>query len=317
MSIISGQTALASDFIASSAGVGDAGKGVKLGSDGKIDSSMAKQSIQLTPDEDITVSGNPVPIVTGLTGVLARINILATGDTGDNLIGRFASSTKVAQKIVPSAAMTVVSLGLNLKKSSTPTDNFKISIQTDNAGVPSGTELGSATLAGASIATSYTNYTLSVSASLSAGVTYWVVYERSGGLDSSKWFETTNGSNSGGAYYASGNAWVYNGSSWSEISGPKANYLIVNVNPTAGRFVQGFANNSDRLKFLGFIKASAVAGVAQEVFIGFILAGFTSLTAGSTYFLQNDGSIGTSAGSNSVKVGRALSSTTLLIISLA
>jgi len=56
MSIQQGQQAVASDFIASSAGAGDAGKGIKADSIGKIDNSFLRINLGDGSDGDVTIS---------------------------------------------------------------------------------------------------------------------------------------------------------------------------------------------------------------------------------------------------------------------
>lgn len=47
---------------------------------------------------------------------------------------------------------------------------------------------------------------------------------------------------------------------------------------------------------------------------GGIVQGFSGLTPGATYFVQDDGTLGTSAGTTSIKVGKAISATKLMVI---
>jgi len=66
---------------------------------------------------------------------------------------------------------------------------------------------------------------------------------------------------------------------------------------------------------VGFITTAEIAGVAADVTMGKIVSGFTGLTVGATYFLQDAaGTIGTVTGSQSRKIGLAISATELFII---
>lgn len=69
-----------------------------------------------------------------------------------------------------------------------------------------------------------------------------------------------------------------------------------------------------RLNFLGFARSGVSAGSSVVVQITGIVTGLSGLTTGAEYYLNDtNGTIGTSAGTVSRKVGVALSSTTLLI----
>ena len=46
---------------------------------------------------------------------------------------------------------------------------------------------------------------------------------------------------------------------------------------------------------------------------GGISSGHSSLTIGSDYYIQTNGTLGTSAGTPSVKIGKALTATTILM----
>ena len=73
------------------------------------------------------------------------------------------------------------------------------------------------------------------------------------------------------------------------------------------------STNLDATRFLGFAKASVSSGADVTVKIdGNTLTG-SSLTPNSTYYVQGDGTVATTAASPSVQAGKALTSTKLLI----
>ena len=66
--------------------------------------------------------------------------------------------------------------------------------------------------------------------------------------------------------------------------------------------------------FIGFAEEDATAnGLATIQLGGSVNDRQTSLTAGQTYFVQTDGTIGTTAASPSVTAGTAVSSTEILV----
>ena len=75
-------------------------------------------------------------------------------------------------------------------------------------------------------------------------------------------------------------------------------------------------NDTTKLDFIGFAISNSTDGNPIEVQTGTgsIVDGFTGLTAGVRYYLQDAvGTIGTSAGTYPVEVGRAISATQILI----
>jgi hypothetical protein len=72
--------------------------------------------------------------------------------------------------------------------------------------------------------------------------------------------------------------------------------------------------NLTATNFVGIADSAISASAAGSVIVqGGTVTGLSSLTVGSNYFVQPDGTFGTSAGSPSVKAGLALSTTSLLL----
>lgn len=136
----------------------------------------------------------------------------ATGDS--TAIGYNAGNNgqKSARSFVPSASYTTFTPSLTLWKSGSPTDNVLIEIQTDNAGSPSGTILGTVTVAYTSLGTTQPSLTSygTASASLTSGVTYWIVVERSGALSATNYYALgiNTGAHGMTRYGADTSAWL-------------------------------------------------------------------------------------------------------------
>lgn len=91
---------------------------------------------------------------------------------GDNSAsGGFDTNYWQAQVFTPTKA-TLGFVGLLLKKVGSPTGNLTIEIQSDNAGVPSGTVLATATLDVSTLTTSLAEYLISISATLTPSTKY-------------------------------------------------------------------------------------------------------------------------------------------------
>ena len=85
-------------------------------------------------------------------------------------------------------------------------------------------------------------------------------------------------------------------------------------NKTDNEFYACDANDTDKMKFLGFAVSNGTDGNDIDVQFAGIVPGFTGLSEGEKYYVQDTaGTIGTTAGTYEVLVGVAISETELLI----
>lgn len=70
---------------------------------------------------------------------------------------------------------------------------------------------------------------------------------------------------------------------------------------------------SSTIGFVGFTQGLITAGVSAFVQTSGIVSGFVGLSIGSDYYLQDNGTVGTSVGTNEMYVGTAISSTQLVL----
>jgi hypothetical protein len=185
---------------------------------------------------------------------------------GFQKIGEVSANQRLAQSFKVDLTQNVSYIQLRFRKEASPTDNLTISIQSDNAGLPSGTQLASATLSAAAIsAESYQWHQVNFPTlpSITAGVNYWLVMQRSGLLNPAAYFLAGVDE---GAGYLDGVMRVYNSSNgqWTMRS-PTADLL----------FKFGLLKASDELmqELLTAI-ASDLNGFEVEMPTGFTLAPF-------------------------------------------
>jgi len=74
------------------------------------------------------------------------------------------------------------------------------------------------------------------------------------------------------------------------------------------------ADDLDALEFIGFAVSNSTDGNDITVQTKGLVNGFTGLTIGSKYYVQNDKTIDTIEGNNSIFIGKALSTTQILIL---
>lgn len=131
---------------------------------------------------------------------------------GAQKIGEVAANQRLAQSFKVEMTQDVSFIKLKLRKEGSPTDALTISIQSDNAGLPSGTTLASATLGASAISAEgfeWYEVSFSVLPRLTAGVTYWLVARRDGLLNPSAYYLAGVDESAG---YADGVLRIYNSS---------------------------------------------------------------------------------------------------------
>lgn len=222
-----------------------------------------------------------------------------------------------AQSFTESAALRIVKIQIKLRKQGSPSDNFEVALQADSAGVPSGTDLATASLAAGSISGSLTSYTFTMSSIITttAATKYWIVMRRSGSRDTSNNFFVAY-DNGAANSYANGSSFVRDTSVWSDSS------KDLNINlfdqTVEGKVYRASAGSTEYSKAIaGFASASAAIGASVDIIVAGVMSGFSGLSPGKQYYLQDSsGAIGTSAGSNTRKVGISISATQLVITNI-
>lgn len=143
-------------------------------------------------------------------------NYIESGTVEDSVTA-FGSNTTIqqaAQSFV-AASTSVSEIRVRLKEIATMGDNVVVEIQSDSAGSPSGTVVGTVgTILGTALTPSTATYTLPCSISVTVGTTYWVVVRRSGAIDA------VNYAQIGYMFVGWGTALykTYNGSTWATQS---------------------------------------------------------------------------------------------------
>lgn len=270
-------------------------------------------------------AGNAV-FVEDVSMDISKRNIDGNG-VQDRGIGQDTTGTEiVAQGFVESSGMRVTKIKVWLKKTGSPADNIRVSIQGDSGGNPDGTPLASATLAGASITTSYVEYTFTLSAevNITPSVQYWIVLDRTGALSDTDYYlvrvSTDNPYSPDNLRYKSGAD-----SSWNDEASEDIDFEIL-LTTVAGRIYNAsartVASHDEYSAFVGFTSALVAGGSTVPVYIAGEATGFSGLTPGGTYKLAGTattpayGTVSTGGGTNSRKVGIATSATTLLITNI-
>lgn len=203
-----------------------------------------------------------------------------------------------------------------VRKSGAPIDNCIIRIETDDGtGRPSGTLVhanATAQIAWSTITTSYvdTTFTFAGSFTMTEGVPYHIVAQRSGWVDGSLFYQFGHFSITTRGFTTN----TFNGTVWGT---PATNVRAFFVLPMAHTTIVTKANasQSDSISFIGFAKNTIAIWGRVNVAEEGITRLFTWLARDTTYFLSNTpGSISTTPWTVWVAVWRSDSTTTNLDI---
>jgi len=277
---------------------------VRTKSTGKLDESILPDSseVTLTAGENIS-QYDAVVIGDGVEYSLASND---AGSNSENL----TSSQWMSQKFTTSSgAITISSVKIKLSLlSGSASRPVRVSLRADSAGKPTGSDLDSKDVS-ASLTTSptYITFTFDTPVSVSASTDYHLVARLTDG-NSDVYIDRDNDASTGT------NKSTDSGSSWSANNG-ELEFEVFEINNTAGEIYQSDAssNNFRANNFIGIAQEAISASSTGEVSVTGV-ATTSGLTAGSQYFLSDtSGSVSTSAGSQSVKIGQALSATQLLL----
>ena len=220
------------------------------------------------------------------------------------------SNQKVAQSIQETRDTLVEELIMKIRKVSAPTDSAQLTIEGDSGGNPDGIAQFTVTKAAADLTTTLADYTFTPNFTFRANTKYWLVWYRTGAENNTDYYEVEGG----GDAYANGRERVLSGDVWS--NGPASDlYFKFQLTTVAGRIYRTSARNTGESNaFVGFVKfytpflKDVIVQLSGEATV------FSSLTAGTQYYLSNTrGAIAIAAGTVTRKVGIATSSTALLI----
>lgn len=263
----------------------------------------------LVAGENLTVTV-PKPIYIGDGASFS--GVMTNTDTGGGFFRLDTAGMKAGETfVIPSTYLSgqLTKVRFRLLKSGSPTTNVVCNIYaTDASHNPTGESLGSASIPCASLTGSGVDYDFNITANLTPGVEYFAQLTVDGTINDSNYvgmYFSNNDTvpNSNGRYFQS---------SW--LAYPTEFTFRIEYNytqTTAGKFYNAKANDTSKILVVGWLLESATKDSSYIIQLGGIISGFSGLTINSKYYLKDDGTIGTTAGTNSVMVGIAISATEL------
>jgi len=199
-----------------------------------------------------------------------------------------------------------------ISKNGSPVDNVYVTLEADSKGSPSGTPLAtSQSVNGANLATGAANieFIFATPYALTASTDYWLVLQRDDALSGSNYYKVRDNAAGG---YTSGAAKYFDSPNWGALTNFKFATFIIK----AGNVYKSKADYEALVDgFVGFARAAADAAATVEAQLtGIVYKASWGLTEGKQYFLTDTaGAIGTTAGTYSKKVGKAITTEKLLI----
>lgn len=262
--------------------------------------------------------GVSFPMAEAFTGATSPQPAVLIDDLNQNIFDTTTSfgaagSPMVAIKTIPYTTLTVTNVTSEMLRATDPGTNMTVEIQTDNAGVPSGTVITngtSNTVATSTLNTYYKTmtFTFSTPPTLTAGTTYHFVFKTSAtNANQITMLGLTNADK-----YANFVGSSNNGASWS------SNAIVPVLNTTTvGASYSLWRADGDGKKlisgFHGFVITTGSAAASGTFVKSGVLSGFTGLTTGADYFVSN--TIGTlTTTRQGCLVGKAVSSTQIDIV---
>lgn len=278
----------------------------------------------------VRASGTSLPALDGslLTGVvgsviltagqnIAQNDAVAIGDatnvkTGSNVSGAtgdstISNTTWFSQKITTTvSAVAIKQIGIKMSGNGSG-GTLTVSLRADDgSGKPTGSDLGVGTV---SYSTTEATYVVTFSSSIAVSPsTFYHIIARLDVGGAGRFITRDNTAGTGT------NKSTDSGSTWSANNGPlvydvyEEDTALNKIYKACSLFNSGRANG-----FIGFAKAAITSGNTGTVVVSGVVAN-TGLTSGATYYLSDTpGAVSASAGTVSRKIGKALSTTSILI----
>ncbi len=208
-----------------------------------------------------------------------------------------------------SSSTTLIELALPLRRLGNPAGDFIVAIYACDANdKPTGVSLGTASIVASTVDTDTKDCTFIFNASVALTKYCAVARLPDGSSGNTIYWQGTNLFN-----YSDGKQAVSHdgGNTWTTSDTLDFGFKIYNQ---ATQVLKADASDENKLGFIGFARKDAFAGSLVPFDSSGVTSSLSGLSKGYEYFLSDTpGEISTTQGSNRVKVGRALSETSLLI----
>lgn len=232
----------------------------------------------------------------------------------DSQLGLSSSQWAGQVFVTSNGAKYIKSVTLKVQTGNSDPTTYAVSIRAVSGGVPTGADINGEVKTASTASSAETNlvFTFDNPIPVLPNTEYAVCARHSSGGSSPRLTgDTTSPGYVNGTAVTSANS----GSTWSSIAAD-CSFTITEAKTEIGKVYKANASVNDEFanNFIGFMGESGVIGESKYVILSGLIGALSGLTAGYTYYLSNtSGAIATSAGSQSRKIGLAISATQLLI----
>lgn len=295
-----------------------ASKIVRRKSDGTI-AGGSYQTATFVAGENLTAL-DPVCLSVGSSTAITSIDTdVSQGYTIDNG-GNWQGQTFLTAP----DAVSIKDITLYGARTSASDTTATVSIRATSAGLPTGSDIEGKT-ATATFTSSAANkvFTFSSPVTVSPSTTYAIIIRySSGGISAFVYGKTTS-------VYLDGNrvSSTDSGANWTASAASDLETFITSYITTSGSVYKaigkqaydpaGVNNTSyyvaEKLSFYGYVVDTVTKGNNATIAINGVLGGFTSLTKGSQYYVNDSSAIATTQGTYVVSAGKAISTTQIFI----
>jgi hypothetical protein len=265
----------------------------------------------------------PVPVYINTLSTSAEAESVAGPTSGAGSSITYLANYKSQSFVMGLTKNKITKVGIYCAKIGSPTGTFTVNLYEESGDLQTGASLGTATKDSSTFAgvTSLQYIVFATPIDVIPGKKYVIVCSLPSG--------STLGNNITVSFDNSSD--TYTGGKFATSPDSGANWSFVNYDmcfkiygtyvegATAGEIMACDDRYAGKLAYTGMLVNSVDKGDDAKVMLNGVVSGYTGLTVGATYYLDVSKAnfIHTSAGVNSVKVGRAITSTRLLIYQLA
>ncbi len=271
------------------------------------------EDITQTTGEAINGSSTPVPVAmyTGTTTETQKI----TNDTNDSYSDAWGVNWSGQTFLTDATTNRVSKVSIEGIKSGTPSGNLDVSLYATSSGVPTGSALATKSILANTVSggDTYYDFTFATEVTVSPSTMYAIVISVPSGVNGNEfdWRFSTTSTYANGQYIRSTNS----GSSWTATSTRDFSFKVYGrFESTTYKIYKADANDTNKLEFVGFTTDNVAADASINVRVSGKQASFSGLTIGKKYYVQDAvGTIGATAGTNSIPVGIAVSATEIIV----
>lgn len=241
-------------------------------------------------------------------------DVLAAGSGSSDVgqaLGGSGTQMMRAEGLIATSTAGILSIDLWAHQHGTPADNQIFTLQTDKNGSPSGSVIATTTVASNSFpATCTTSVNLPFkSIAIQPNTTYWIVNARTGTYDGSNYVSLCGSTTQTYPYGLTADdesgTWGTATNNWQ---------MIIHFSANPNGYLASSLSIASSTSYIGIANATVAAGASLPIVTAGMVDISTSTPIGSPLYLSDkQGALSNFPGTNIVKIGRGIASTTIML----